>query len=317
MEITDKKLVHIQKALDRIYDPPLLINLIKNDPVEFPHLYQDPGDIEISGFIASALAFGRIGLFKPVIKKILSLSDGSLSDYITNFDPQKDLKYFEGLYYRMCKGVDIVCLVYILREVLRKYGSIHNLFYCCFDEHSQARCLTYRQIDRSAGLPDNNQINRSGWKPDQRMTGVSSNENIREILKRFVEKLREIDTTPVYGDNVHPRGLLQLLPSPTNGGPCKRLNMYLRWMVRQDDGIDFGLWDRISPSILIIPLDTHIIRICKNLNMTTKKSPTWIMAEEITENFRVLSPEDPLKYDFALCHLGVSGKWKEVLTDGA
>jgi len=51
--------------------------------------------------------------------------------------------------------------------------------------------------------------------------------------------------------------------------------------------------------------------------MTTKKSPSWVMAEEITENFRLLSPEDPLKYDFALCHLGVSGKWKEVLTDGA
>src|SRR3990167_4437733 len=303
MEITDKKLAHIQRTLDRIYDPPLLRNLIKNDPVEFPHQYKDPIDIEISGFIASALSFGRIGLFKPVIKKILSLSDGSLFDYVTNFDPGKDREHFEGLYYRMCKGVDIACLIYILREVLRKHGSIRNLFYSCINENRKTE-VAYKHT-----LPLT--------KDRGSFNSPFSDTNIRYVLNRFIETLREIDTTPVYGDNLHPRGLIQLLPSPVNGGPCKRLNMYLRWMVRPDDGIDFGLWDRISPSILIIPLDTHIIRICKNLNMTTKKSPSWVMAEEITENFRLLSPEDPLKYDFALCHLGVSGKWKEVLTDGA
>ena len=93
--------------------------------------------------------------------------------------------------------------------------------------------------------------------------------------------------------------------------------MYLRWMVRPDDGIDFGLWDKVPCSALIIPIDTHIARICKDLNMTSRKSTSWKMAEEITEGFKLLAPDDPLKYDFALCHLGISGKWKEVLLNGA
>ncbi len=70
----------LKEALDNLYDIPRLKTHIKNDPIEFPHLYNDPGDIEIAGFIASSLAFGRIGLFKPVIKKILSFADGSLYD---------------------------------------------------------------------------------------------------------------------------------------------------------------------------------------------------------------------------------------------
>ena len=87
--------------------------------------------------------------------------------------------------------------------------------------------------------------------------------------------------------------------------------------MRPADGIDFGLWKQIPPSALVYPLDTHIIRICKELNMTKRKSANWAMTEEITDKFRLISPDDPLKYDFALCHLGISGKWKEVLSNGS
>lgn len=266
-----------KEVFDKLYNIHILKTCIKNDPIEFPHQYQEPEEIEIAGFIASSLAFGRIELFKPVIRKVLSFSDGSLYDYIANFDPHADARYFDGLYYRMCKGRDVACLIFILREVIRKYGTIKNLFYYCYD----------------------------------------GQDNIRDGLQRFVDTLRGVDPTPVYGRRVYPRGLLQLLPSPANGGACKRLNMYLRWMVRPDDGIDFGLWDKVPPSVLIIPLDTHIIRICKSLNMTRRKSADWKMAEEITAGFKRIAPEDPLKYDFALCHLGISGKYKEVMINEA
>ena len=278
MEAVDIRVIELKERLDKLCNIHVLRTYIKDDPIEFPHSYQDARDIELAGFIASALAFGRIDLFKPVIKKILSFSNGDLYNFVINFDPHTDVKYFENLYYRMCRGRDIACLLFLLREVIRKYGTIGNLFYSCYDRSSN---------------------------------------NIREGLQRFVNSLREIDTAPVYGQRSFTRGLLQLVPSPESGEPCKRLNMYLRWMVRPDDGIDFGLWKRVAPSVLIIPLDTHIARICRELNMTQRKSAGWAMAGEITERFRLLAPEDPLKYDFALCHLGISGKWKEVLIDGA
>lgn len=288
----DNRFILMKEVFEKIYDIPVLKARIKDDPVEFPHLYQDSRDIELAGFIASSLAFGRIDLFKPVIRKILSFSkdenkhpspypspargEGSLYDYVMNFEPDSDSKPFDAIYYRMCKGRDIACLMYMLSEIIRKYGTVGNLFYSCYDDSA----------------------------------------NIKEALQKFTDTMRDIDTTPVYGKRIYPRGLLQLLPSPRNGGPCKRLNMYLRWMIRPNDGVDFGLWDKIPPSALVIPVDTHIARICKGMSMTGRKSANWAMAEEITDKFKLLSPEDPLKYDFALCHLGITGKWKEILLNG-
>ncbi|MCC6544845.1 MAG: TIGR02757 family protein, partial [Nitrospirae bacterium] len=228
-------MIRLKEVLDNLCDTPRLETHIKNDPIEFPHLYDDPADIELAGFIASSLAFGRIGLFKPVINKILSFADGSLYEYVINFEPHNEIKRFEGLYYRMCKGADIAAFIFILREVIRKHNTIGALFNSCYNDQT----------------------------------------TLRKALGMFAGHLKDIDTTPIYGKSITPRGLLQLIPSPENGGPCKRLNMYLRWMVRPSDGIDFGLWKQIPPSALVYPLDTHIIRICKELNMTKRKSANW------------------------------------------
>jgi uncharacterized protein (TIGR02757 family) len=84
--------------------------------------------------------------------------------------------------------------------------------------------------------------------------------------------------------------------------------MFLRWVVRPADGIDLGIWRGVSPSQLVIPVDTHISRICSYLNFTTRTSTDWRMASEITESLRGLDPADPVKYDFSLAHLGISEK---------
>lgn len=101
------------------------------------------------------------------------------------------------------------------------------------------------------------------------------------------------------------QGLKFMFSSPASGSPCKRMNMFLRWMVRKDR-IDFGIWSSISPNKLVIPIDTHIYKISKELNLTSLKSPSWRMAVEITENLKKFSADDPVKYDFALCHIGMS-----------
>jgi uncharacterized protein (TIGR02757 family) len=100
------------------------------------------------------------------------------------------------------------------------------------------------------------------------------------------------------------RGTKFMFPLPEKGSACKRMNLFLRWMVRKDD-LDFGLWNEIPASALVMPVDTHIARICRQLKLTKRKNVSWKMAEEITENLKKFDPEDPVKYDFALCHIGM------------
>ena len=99
------------------------------------------------------------------------------------------------------------------------------------------------------------------------------------------------------------------ISSPRQKSSCKRLNMFLRWMVRNDNkGVDFGIWKNISPSQLICPLDLHVIRVAKRLNLLQRKQTDWLAALELTEYLRTLDGNDPVKYDFALFGMGVMGK---------
>lgn len=95
-----------------------------------------------------------------------------------------------------------------------------------------------------------------------------------------------------------------LMPRPADGSACKRWNLYLRWMVRSD-AMDFGIWRGIPAAALIVPTDTHIHRVSRRLGLTRRKSADWKTAEEITARLARLDPNDPVKYDFALCQLGV------------
>ena len=96
------------------------------------------------------------------------------------------------------------------------------------------------------------------------------------------------------------------LSRPSTGSACKRINLFLRWMVRED-GVDPGGWSRVWKRQLVVPLDTHTIRIGKCLRLTRRVSPGWKMAAEITSALRQLDPDDPVRYDFALCHLSMAG----------
>ncbi|MFN5169405.1 MAG: TIGR02757 family protein [Cyclobacteriaceae bacterium] len=99
------------------------------------------------------------------------------------------------------------------------------------------------------------------------------------------------------------------IATPARKSACKRLNMYLRWMVRHDHcGVDFGLWKQISPAQLICPLDVHVERVARQLKLVKRKTVDWAAAVELTGNLRLLDANDPVKYDFALFGLGVEGE---------
>jgi uncharacterized protein (TIGR02757 family) len=100
------------------------------------------------------------------------------------------------------------------------------------------------------------------------------------------------------------------ISSPQKNSSCKRLNMYLRWMVRRDNkGVDFGIWKNISPSQLICPVDVHVARVARQLKLLTRKQTDWPAALELTNHLREFDPEDPAKYDFALFALGMAERF--------
>jgi len=139
------------------------------------------------------------------------------------------------------------------------------------------------------------------------MKGYSSNdEDIRASLETFVKRALSID----YPLGVMPKGVFYLIPSPEKGSACKRLNLFLRWMIRSDK-LDLGLWKNVPASKLIIPLDTHIARLSRYIGLSERATQNWLMAKEITENLKTLDPHDPVKYDFALSRLGILEECKK------
>lgn len=137
------------------------------------------------------------------------------------------------------------------------------------------------------------------------LRGYKKNSQIQEglcELRNAIFTEAETQISPV------PHGIRHLLPDPAGGGCCKRWCMFLRWMVRGNDGVDLGLWKEVPTSELIIPLDTHISKISRNLGLTSRKADDWKTALEISAKLKDCCPQDPIKYDFALCHLGIGGK---------
>ncbi len=138
-------------------------------------------------------------------------------------------------------------------------------------------------------------ITRHGSLEECFVKGLSDDdENVLPALTNFVAELSLVF-------NGQPRSLL---PSPSKGSACKRLNLFLRWMVRKDN-VDPGGWDRVSPSRLIVPVDIHMHRISCSLGLTSRKGANQKTAIEITNAFRKISPDDPVRYDFCLTRLGI------------
>jgi uncharacterized protein (TIGR02757 family) len=108
----------------------------------------------------------------------------------------------------------------------------------------------------------------------------------------------------------HPHRTRKHLSTPERKSTCKRINMYLRWMVRSDNkGVDFGIWKTISPAELICPCDVHVVRVARKLKLIKRQQTDWLSAVELTNNLRKLDPSDPVKYDFALFGLGIEEGW--------
>jgi uncharacterized protein (TIGR02757 family) len=235
------------------------------DPIQIVRRFTDPADQEVVGFCAAALAFGRVASVLQSIERLLEVMGPSPAAFVRRFDPHQDGRALRPLVHRWTKGEDLAALVIILQQMLGR-GSIEAFFLDGYDP----------------AAPD-----------------------VAGALESFSTRALAIDLRAAYGSRSPRPGVGYFFSRPSCGGACKRLNLFLRWMVRRD-AVDFGLWTHVNPAKLIVPLDTHVIRVGRCLQLTRYTSPGWKMAADITASLRELDPADPVKYDFSLCHLGMA-----------
>lgn len=132
----------------------------------------------------------------------------------------------------------------------------------------------------------------------------ADHETVEEGLNQFQKIFFSLEQAP-HRTRKH-------IPSPARKSTCKRLVMYLRWMVRNDDkGVDFGIWKKIKPAQLVCPCDLHVDRVARRLKLIKRKQTDWQTALELTARLRALDPVDPVKYDFALFGLGIEEGWSK------
>jgi uncharacterized protein (TIGR02757 family) len=254
----------LKPALDRLYES---FNDADSatDPIQIVRRWQAPEDREIVGLCAAALAFGRVSSVLQSIERLLAVMGGQPAAYVRHFAPGRHGADFAGLGHRWTRGPDLVALVWIVKQMIDRAGSIEAFFL-------------------------------EGYDPEA--------DDVETALDSFSTRALALDLRSAYGRVPRRPGVCYFFPRPSAGSACKRLNLFLRWMVRRDE-LDLGVWTRVSPATLVVPLDTHVIRVGRCLRLTRYTSPGWPMARDMTAALRRLDPEDPVKYDFAMCHLGM------------
>ena len=235
------------------------------DPIQIVRRFRRADDLEVVGFCASALAFGRVQSVLNSIDGLLRVMGPSPADYVRAFDPAHHRRALDHLVHRWTRGIDLAALIWILRQMFDSHGSIEAFFLDGADPTAPT---------------------------------------IEASLDSFSRRACALDQRAVYGGTRRTPGVSYFFARPSSGGACKRLNLFLRWMVRRD-AVDLGVWTRVQPAQLIVPLDTHVIRLGRCLRLTRYSSPGWRMASDITESLRALDPLDPVRYDFSLCHIGM------------
>jgi uncharacterized protein (TIGR02757 family) len=238
------------------------------DPIHLVRRFERSDDREVVGFCATALAFGRVASVLQSIERLLGVMGGRPAEYVRRFEPHRSRRAFQPLGHRWIRSGDLMALLAILRQMLERSGSIEAFF---------------AEGDNAADA------------------------DIGAALESFSRRAMALDVSGAGARKRRARdapGVCYFFPRPSAGSACKRLNLFLRWMVRRD-ALDLGVWSQVSPSRLIVPLDTHVVRVGRCLGLTRYSSPGWAMACDITAALRRLAPDDPVKYDFALCHLGM------------
>jgi uncharacterized protein (TIGR02757 family) len=262
--LTPQRPLLLRSRLEQLYDDYNREDAAA-DPIQIVRRYTRPADQEIVGFCAAALAFGRVASVLSTIETLTRILGPEPAAFVRAFDAAAPHPELRAMVHRWTRGVDIAALLWVLRQMLDRCGSIEGFFL-----------------------------------EDYRNEAV----DITDALDSFSRRALALDLRAVYGRVPKRAGVCYFFPRPSGGSGCKRLNLFLRWMVRRDE-VDLGVWRSIPPAKLIVPLDTHVIRLGRCLRLTRYTSPGWRMAAEITASLRAIDPVDPIRFDFSICHVGM------------
>jgi uncharacterized protein (TIGR02757 family) len=244
------------------------VSHLRPDPLELVHRFSEPGDQEVAGLLAASFAYGRADIVVRNVGAVLDRMGDSPARFVRDeFSARSAQRTFDGFSHRFHKTSDLVALLAAISGAIREHGSLGELF-ARFDDPS---------------LPD-----------------------VSRTLDHFADALVESarGTRGIRLDGKAERSLRYLVSAPRDGSACKRMNLYLRWMVRRTPP-DLGLWQFVDPSRLVMPLDTHVHRIATFLGLNDSRSASWKTARRLTDALARFDPADPVRYDFAICRLGI------------
>ena len=261
----------LRSPLERLYREFDYGARVDRDALQFPLRYAEPADRELVALLTACLAYGRVELFGRALDDVLAAMGRSPVRFVREFDVARDAAAFDRFRYRFNRPPDLIAFCVAARDLLARHGTLE-------------KCFAAGDADPAGPL--------------------------RPALEAFARAFLDADLREVFPRGRLSRGYRHLFPLPSVGGPCKRALLFLRWMARREPP-DLGLWASIEPARLLMPVDTHVENMSRAIGLTRRRSRTWRMAEEITARLRVLDPQDPVKYDFALCHKRMSGDCRD------
>jgi len=270
------------------------IQFIQNDRIVIPHSFSKKQDIEIMGFFSAILAWGQRMTIINKCRELIQRMQGAPHDFVLNHQ-EADLKSLLGFKHRTFNDTDLLYFISFLKEHYELYDSLEDAF-----------------LPQSTGIVK--EVFREEFMDDNQQAGISIEFSSSPCLLGELRKSSRMEDclnhfrVYFFSQPDYPARTVKHISSPKQKSTCKRLNMFLRWMVRKDDkGVDFGIWKRISPAELICPCDVHVDRAARKLGLIDRKQTDWLTAVELTEKLRQFDPQDPVKYDFALFGLGIDG----------
>lgn len=247
------------------------LSFIKDDPISIPHRFSKQQDIEIAGFFAAILAWGtRKGIINSC-NRLLSGMDNSPYDFImqTNWNDDPEA---------------LVVFNGFVHRTFNDMDLFHLLNFLQYHYRTLAQTSLETAFSKCMQPKDDN-IEEALIGFHQYVFGYSEEASLERHCRKHIS-------------------------TPLKKSGCKRLNMFLRWMVRQDNsGVDFGIWKTIKPYQLVMPIDVHVSRVAKRLNILQRTQNDWQAAVELTGYLKQLDAADPVKYDYALFGLGVMEKY--------
>jgi uncharacterized protein (TIGR02757 family) len=324
------KHAELKELLDSLVDKYNRIDFIENDPILIPHQYSKKQDIEIAAFIAAIFSWGQRVTIINKSKEFLSYMDNDPYQFILHHK-ESDLKPFLNFKHRTFNDTDALYFMSFFKMHYSKYDSLEDAFGTLdtgqrildtgqktLDTGQKILDTGQKTLDTGQRIMDTGQktLDTGHWTKD---TGQKTKDMGQRKLDKGQKTLDTGQKTLDMGQRLvafrnyffsmedYPERTKKHVSSPANNATCKRINMFLRWMVRKDkQGVDFGIWNSIKPSELICPIDVHVANTANQFGLLKQEKINWNTAVALTETLKSFDAKDPVKYDFALFGLGVS-----------